>query len=201
MEGRTSKDHPLQIAPLKTTGAGLIGMTLCPGKKDQAALTGAWNRDLDTDLQAILDWGAKVLVTLMEDYELRQLGVSEIGERASELGLEWYHLPIQDVSIPDSEFEKAWEEVSPILHKHLDAGEHVVLHCRGGLGRTGTIAARMLVETGETPQNALHRVRVARVGTVETEEQEEYILSLGDVPDDEGASADDAGAPLDTGLY
>jgi len=196
MNGRTSQDHPLQIAPLKTSGPGLIGMTLCPGKKDQAALTGAWDRDLDIDLQAILDWGGKVLVTLMEEYELRQLGVEDIGERAGEIGLTWYHLPIQDVSIPDSEFEETWDVVSPILHKHLDAGEHVVIHCRGGLGRTGTIAARLLVESGETPQNALYRVRVARVGSVETEEQEEYVLSLGEVPEDEGDHKNNADDPL-----
>lgn len=154
-------------------------MTLCPGKKDQAALTGIWERDLGTDLQAIRDWGATVLITLMEEYEFGLLQVQDLGERVRDLGLVWYHLPIQDVSIPNEQFETDWERVGPEIRQRLGAGESVLVHCRGGLGRTGTIAARLLIELGEDAQQALHRVRVARVGTVETEEQEEYVLSLG----------------------
>lgn len=40
-----------------------------PAKKQIHAATGNWDRDLDVDLQAILDWGAKAVVTLMEDHE------------------------------------------------------------------------------------------------------------------------------------
>ena len=57
-------------------------------------------------------------------------------------------------------------------------GESVVVHCRGGLGRTGLVAARLLVELGESPVSALVRVRAARPGAVETVEQEKYVLQL-----------------------
>ena len=57
-------------------------------------------------------------------------------------------------------------------------GESVVVHCRGGLGRTGLIAVRLLVELGESPVSALVRVRAARPGAVETVEQEKYVLQL-----------------------
>jgi len=59
-------------------------------------------------------------------------------------------------------------------------GQSIVVHCRGGLGRTGMVAARLLVELGEKPVTALQRVRAARPGAVETVEQEEYVLGLRD---------------------
>jgi ADP-ribosyl-[dinitrogen reductase] hydrolase len=68
---RTSISHPLQIA---VVGAGPdfgnIGITFCSGKKQPGAMTGGWERDLDTDLDAIRDWGAAAVVTLIEDHEI-----------------------------------------------------------------------------------------------------------------------------------
>jgi ADP-ribosyl-[dinitrogen reductase] hydrolase len=58
----------------------------------------------------------------------------------------------------------------------LLGGESIVVHCRGGPGRTGVIAARLLIELGESPQRALSRVRAARPGAVENREQEIYVL-------------------------
>ncbi|MFW6094150.1 MAG: hypothetical protein ACODAC_09270 [Pseudomonadota bacterium] len=58
MEPRTSATHPLDIATVTTPLGGRLGMTLCPGKRDPAAMTGAWHRHLVTDLQAMIDWGA-----------------------------------------------------------------------------------------------------------------------------------------------
>lgn len=49
------------------------------------------------------------------------------------------------------------------------------MHCRGGLGRTGTIAARLAIEFGVPPDAALRAVRKARPGTVETPAQETYV--------------------------
>ncbi|MDP7292161.1 MAG: hypothetical protein QF497_08015, partial [Verrucomicrobiota bacterium] len=66
-------------------------------------------------------------------------------------------------------------------------GESIVLHCKGGLGRTGTIAARLLVELGMTPGNAILAVREARPGAIETSAQETYVLACKPVPEDETA--------------
>lgn len=55
----------------------------------------------------------------------------------------------------------------------------MVVHCRGGLGRAGTVGARLLVELGVTPAEAIQRVRQARPGAIETRQQERYVLGLG----------------------
>ena len=64
---RTSLSHPLQIATVKAPGIpGAIGITFCPGKKQPNAATGAWDRDLGLDLDAIRVWGAATIITLIE---------------------------------------------------------------------------------------------------------------------------------------
>ena len=180
MKPRTSDSHPLQIAFVETPGNGRIGMTFCPGKHDPKAMTGPWDRDMRTDLAAITNWDAIALVTLMESDELDLLGVSGLGDMALSQGLDWYHLPIQDVSVPNIAFEAQWVDAGRALRSQLLVGQSIVVHCRGGLGRTGMVAARLLVELGEKPVTALYRVRAARPGAVETVEQEQYVLGLRD---------------------
>ena len=180
MKPRTSDTHPLQIVFVETPGHGRIGMTFCPGKHDPRAKTGPWSRDMHTDIAAIADWGAVALITLMESRELDLLGVSGLGDAVLAQGMGWYHLPVQDVSVPDVAFEVQWADASRVLRSQLLAGQSIVVHCRGGLGRTGIVAARLLIELGEKPVTALERVRAARPGAVETAEQEEYVLGLRD---------------------
>jgi ADP-ribosyl-[dinitrogen reductase] hydrolase len=178
MNARTSQSHPLQIDTLGPVGRGRLGLTFCPGKYDPHADTGFWARDLDNDLRALTDWGATTVVTLMEAHELDLLRVPGLGDRVFGMGLSWWHLPIVDGGVPDARFEQAWNRAGEDLRRRLVAGEGIVLHCRGGLGRTGTVAARLLIEFGETPESALFRVRRARAGTVENRLQEEYLRGL-----------------------
>ncbi len=181
MHARTSQSHPLQIDTLGPVGRGRLGLTLCPGKYDPYAQTGAWDRDLDTDLRTLRDWGASTVVTLMETHELELLRVPDLGERVSRAGLGWWHLPIVDGGVPNRHFEHAWNRAGEDLRRRLMAGEGIAIHCRGGLGRTGIVAARLLVEFGEAPESALFRVRRARTGTVENWLQEEYVRDLVEV--------------------
>jgi len=71
-------------------------------------------------------------------------------------GLSWFHLPIVDVSTPDGEFEHGWKSVGEDLRSMLKNGADVLVHCRGGLGRAGTIAARLLVQLEMEPKKG-HR--------------------------------------------
>jgi ADP-ribosyl-[dinitrogen reductase] hydrolase len=171
---------PLRIDAVTVPGTGgLIGMTFCPGKDEYAGLgipSGPWKRDLDLDLQVIRDWQAQALVTLIEDFEFELLSVPELPEKVCALGVRWIHLPIVDVWIPDKMFEEEWETAGEELRQILREGGRIVLHCRGGLGRTGLVAARLLVEFGMEPREAIRRVRAARPGAIQTREQEEYVL-------------------------
>ena len=175
MPTRTSLTHPLKIDAMPC-GGGLLGMTLCPGKQVDDSNTGdPWERDLALDMRVIADWGATTLVSLMEEHELAKFGVRELGTVAEEAGLEWHLLPIRDYAVPDERFERLWTYSGHVLRRRLELGKRIVLHCRGGYGRTGTIAARLAIKCGSTPEEALRRVRAARPGTVETSDQEAYV--------------------------
>ncbi len=169
---QTSLSHPLTIDAVALPGGGQIGMTFCPGKK----YPDPWDRDLDVDLDCIRDWGAAAVVTLMEDHELSRCDVAGIGDAVRARGMPWFHLPIVGASIPDDVFEARWADAGPVLRSCLGSGSAIVLHCRGGLGRTGTIAGRLLVELGVPPQCAVAQVRRARPGAIETAEQEAYVV-------------------------
>jgi len=175
---KTSLSHPLRVDNLAIEGLhGVIGLTFCPGKNQRGAMSGNWDRDLAADLEAIRSSGATALVTLMETDELTavQVSLTELAEKAASFGLEWHHLPIRDVDVPDDHFEDLWTYSGVRLRNLLVKGEKVVIHCLGGLGRTGTVAGRLLVEFGATPGDAIKGVRAARAGTIETRKQEEYV--------------------------
>jgi hypothetical protein len=173
---RTSQTHPLQINAVDTgPGRGLIGITFAPGKQDAQARTGSWSRDLTLDLGVIDAWKPKVVVTLLEDHELRGLRIPQLGVEVRKRNIEWLHIPIQDFNIPSRKFEADWMAHSLRLRAVLDSGENILIHCKGGLGRAGMISGRLLVELGESPDEAVAKVRAARPGAIETAAQENWV--------------------------
>ncbi|MBP8902453.1 MAG: ADP-ribosylglycohydrolase family protein, partial [Thiobacillaceae bacterium] len=173
---RSSTTHPLHIAPVSLPdGAGVLGITFCPGKCDLDAHDGPWSRDLPLDLGAIRAWGANALVTLLEGHEFDLLHVHRLGDMAEAASLEWHHLPIPDMGEPGWHYERRWIYSGARLRRLLRRGGRVVVHCRAGLGRAGTIAARLLVELGMPPAEAISQVRKARPGAIQTPEQEHHV--------------------------
>src|SRR6516164_7403683 len=127
MKKKTSISHPLQIAAVSAgPNYGRVGITFCPGKHDPDAMTGAWDRDLAIDLDAIRDWGATAVVTLLEPHEMKQLKVERLGEQVLSRQMEWFHLPIVDVSIPDGRFEGEWRSAGERLRSLLRSGRDVL---------------------------------------------------------------------------
>jgi len=177
---RTSISHPLKIAtlPVGTNGGG-IGVTFAPGKHQDVAMTGSWARDLDVDLASIAEWGAQHLITLIEPREFEELLITSLEERARAHGLMWHGLPITDGAAPDARLLGPWRSLGPQFAAELLSGTRIVVHCKGGLGRAGTVAAMLLIETGFASDgiDAIAKVRSVRPGAVETAEQEEFILN------------------------
>lgn len=197
----TSTELRIAELPAGTLG-GLIGVIFAPGKKSPSTFGGHHDRDLAADLDAVAAWNAAAVVTLMEADELDRYGIGAIGAEVRARFMEWHHLPIRDVSVPDVAFEAEWPARSPRLRGLVRAGNRVLVHCRGGLRRAGMVAARLLVEMGADPDDAISAVRRERdPGAIETQAQEDWVRAGGRVLDSidmsDQATRDRAvGAPL-----
>jgi ADP-ribosyl-[dinitrogen reductase] hydrolase len=173
---RTSHTHPLSIADIGAgPGWGKIGITFAPGKKQPDAMTGAWDRDLATDLDSITAWNAAAVVTLLEDHELDALNIAGLGQEVRRRHMERHHWPIEDAGVPSPVFESTWEANSARVRSLLQTGANVLVHCKGGRGRAGMVTARLLTEIGIPPEEAIRRVRTAREGAIETSQQEKWV--------------------------
>ena len=171
-------NRPVSIDSLTVPGGGRIGITSCPGRWRLFGSIGAERGGIQHDLDRIAAWGARLLISLVEDDELAFLGIDDLGRLVGRADMSWLHLPIPDFRAPGEEFERGWERHGPEVHDRLARGEDVAIHCLAGLGRSGTVAARLLIELGDDPEEAVHRVRLARPGAIQSAEQERYLLGF-----------------------
>lgn len=173
----TSDTHPIRVdfvAADKVPLPGRIGLTFAPGKKQKHGFSGFWDRDLGRDLARLRDhYRTDGLVSLIEEHEFADLGIPDLREQARDYGMESIWFPIPDVSVPSS--MECFAGTIDHLCRMLRDGQTVVVHCKGGLGRSGLVAASVLVQAGVLPQEAVSAVRAARLGAIETNGQEAYI--------------------------
>jgi protein-tyrosine phosphatase len=118
--------------------------------------------------------GIDAVLSLLTPEEERDLDLREEAIEARAQGLEFTSLPVPDRQVPKSESKLALalEEVN----RALSAGKNVVVHCRQGIGRSGLVAACLLVKRGMSPGAAVELVTAARgVSVPETSEQRDWI--------------------------
>ncbi len=175
----TSESDPILVDFLpddEVRAAGRLGMTFAPGMWAQS-IGGRWERDLAADLEELEGkHGTDVLVSLMEDFEYPHYQIPELLEKDRIGGIEILRFAIMDMGVPEEAQTREFEAMIRTILDRLEDGKTVVVHCRGGLGRTGTVAACALIALGEhTAEKAIAAVRRARKGTVQTTEQEDFV--------------------------
>jgi protein-tyrosine phosphatase len=144
-----------------------------PGKLALASRPrgGDWLKD---EMVAWRQAGLDTVLSLLTPEEEQDLDLKREAEEAKARGMNFASLPIPDREVPNSE-----SEVSAALDRlddDLSAGKNVVIHCRQGIGRTGLVAACLLITKDLTPEVAVKILSAARGNPVpETSEQRRWI--------------------------
>lgn len=157
------------VEPALHGGPGALGMTICPGRRDRG-------RTPAEDAAALAQLGVDHLVCLIGDDELESVGAQDLPAELAARGVRFTQLPIRDQGVPT--LADARELVARLLAE-LGRGERVVVHCMGGLGRTGTVCASALVARGLDAPAAIAGVRRARgPRCVENALQERFVAEF-----------------------
>jgi len=121
--------------------------------------------------------GLDMLVSLLEKDEAADLGLVNESEAAETNGIRFIVFPIPDRGVPAS-LSAAVSLIAGIADA-LAEGKNVAVHCRQGIGRSGLIAAGVLVASGIPAERAIDTVSSVRGRTIpETPDQRLWLQRL-----------------------
>lgn len=171
---RTSVTDPLQVNWLETPSDWRVGLTFAPGKRGPSREGARWEGDLAADLEVLVSKGIRTIACLVEADELADWGIADLPSAAAARGIELLHRPIRDVSVPT--LDNARSLVRELIARR-DAP--ILIHCIGGVGRTGVIAGCLLRALDVAPDEALRRLVAARGKRCpETAEQRRFVTDF-----------------------
>ena len=179
----SQKDNLITWIPLKDIffnefhyleNYGKLGLCGCPG-----TLLDSNNQiiGIENTLKIFKDNHIDIIVSLLEISELKSLGCENLTKEIKLNNFIWFHFPITDFDIPSRNSLPELNLLLSDLDKFLKKEKNIIIHCKAGLGRTGTIASLLLTKLGISPKNAVQYIRKYRPGSIDTDEQKNFVLN------------------------
>lgn len=146
---------------------GRVALSSCPGRTDVGG-------DVESDVRHLVRQGVGLVVSLVGDGEMERYGVVELRAQLGRAGLRSIQFPVED-TLPPINLGQTRVLCRQLLG-WLGEGTHVLIHCIGGWGRSGTLAASLLTHQGYDADTAIRLVRQARSPRcVESRAQERFV--------------------------
>jgi ADP-ribosyl-[dinitrogen reductase] hydrolase len=189
-----SVSNPLRVDWLNVVDLavpGQLGRTFLPGKNHLGVSGVRHARSADADCERLRTvYGIDVLVLLNEDHEIDRFvnhpppphGPQDLFASLATHHIELFRLPIPDGGTPSAAQTVAVRALLAQITGALRGGRRVAVACRGGIGRTGTLLALVLIELGCSSADAIGRVRAMKLECIDPGRQEDFVRSWKTAP-------------------
>jgi len=158
--------NPAEVFRIGSIGKGCLAIMAHPASAGNVANT----------ICEIGALGFHQVVSLLEPAEVDLLGLSGEAELVTEQSMNFISFPIPDMGLPACSGD--FVQLAHLLFSQVDAGTNTLIHCRGGIGRSGLLAAALLMVGGRDLQTAFAEVSQMRGRRVpETLQQGAWLLA------------------------
>lgn len=129
------------------------------------------------EVKSLRDADVDVLVSLLTQAEVAELGLTEEAIACADAGITFYTLPIADRGVPGD--LRAFRGLITRLAGEVQSGRSIAIHCRAGIGRSGMVAACLLRMLGLESNDAFRRITAARgCGVPDTDHQQVWVTQF-----------------------
>ena len=110
---------------------------------------------LSHDISALNEVDIRHVVCLQQEQESVELGLSDEEKTCTTHGIRFTRFAIEDFGVPE---EKSLSTLVHQLYSAIHSGENTLVHCKGGIGRSGLICCCLLVKSGVPADAAIATV-------------------------------------------